>query len=489
MPKPARRGRKIAPTQRKPKSERRGARRAEPHGIQLRRAAFHSLICKLIATEGPLTRNDVLAETAFELNVSIETARRYLDKHTARREHFSFTEGGKVTCPHALSTRQVQDSRRQRRSRLSANVCSTSYRRKTSAPTEARNGRHETTRMMKKKPTVSTSEVANRLAVTKPPKTGRPRRDVGEKTQPAERLKKKSRVQPSGAKKAKPKPKKETKRNKRGERSPGETQKEGAKATASASPEDRESAKNARMADQLRCVASAPGGFDFMAFAQAVFAGRIQQQDADRAGDLIVGLLSISYRASVNNDSFALKQLEALDRLVYPADYGFSLVKIEKIAKTPISDSLLRAWDLLEIMRRLSFVLETGASGLVKMKRDPDTFDQRLCGKTLFDLVSSPDFWTPTSRHRLKSAAIEIYQKSVSCESDTLYRDLEKAKKWQARNPTGFMKPVTLDPADVDFIPLARTRMHDDGFQLLSLFRMQAIAGSPQNPKKPKPSR
>jgi len=42
----------------------------------------------LVKTLTPCTCAQVLAESAFELNISIETARRYLLKHTARRAEF-----------------------------------------------------------------------------------------------------------------------------------------------------------------------------------------------------------------------------------------------------------------------------------------------------------------------------------------------------------------------------------------------------------------
>jgi hypothetical protein len=63
---------------------------------------FHQLVCKLIREEGPVTVRVVQSEAAYELNISLETAKRYLGKHTARRAHFSFTADGRVTCRHAV---------------------------------------------------------------------------------------------------------------------------------------------------------------------------------------------------------------------------------------------------------------------------------------------------------------------------------------------------------------------------------------------------
>lgn len=64
--------------------------------------AFVSLICKFIAEEGPRTVRQVMSEASYELDVSPETAKRYLFKHTARRAHFRFDETGRVTCEHSI---------------------------------------------------------------------------------------------------------------------------------------------------------------------------------------------------------------------------------------------------------------------------------------------------------------------------------------------------------------------------------------------------
>lgn len=107
MPKASKRkGRRIAPGARRPRSERSELDELKATDLTAfnssAEASFHSLICKLIAMDGPLSVRDVLSEAAFELNISIETAKRYLFKHTARRAHFSYTADGRVTCPHAV---------------------------------------------------------------------------------------------------------------------------------------------------------------------------------------------------------------------------------------------------------------------------------------------------------------------------------------------------------------------------------------------------
>lgn len=54
---------------------------------------FVKIITDLCSSVGSPSVRECLAEAAFELNVSIETAKRYLLKHTARRAEFVITDG------------------------------------------------------------------------------------------------------------------------------------------------------------------------------------------------------------------------------------------------------------------------------------------------------------------------------------------------------------------------------------------------------------
>lgn len=54
---------------------------------------FVKITKEYIEQEGAQSIRSILAETAFELNISIETAKRYLLKHTARRAEFVITNG------------------------------------------------------------------------------------------------------------------------------------------------------------------------------------------------------------------------------------------------------------------------------------------------------------------------------------------------------------------------------------------------------------
>ena len=248
------------------------------------------------------------------------------------------------------------------------------------------------------------------------------------------------------------------KQHKPGEQSAEKASKKIENAAGPPSPEDKKRALNARMADQLRRVGSAPGGFDFISFANAVLDGKLNRDDANTAGDLLVGVISVVYKAAVKNDDIARKQLAAIDRMVNPLDYGLELTDIEKIANVKMNQSLIRAWGLLEIMRRLSFVLEASNSGLVKMKKNISTIEQKQCGSKLFELVKKRKHWGPKKRPRLKSLAIDLYiELNGKVQEDTLYRDLNKAKKWLAKNPGGLMKLMPAG-AGIDFIPAARTR-------------------------------
>ncbi|MGI9106708.1 MAG: hypothetical protein ACR2G4_10725 [Pyrinomonadaceae bacterium] len=57
---------------------------------------FLDLICSLL-DEGELSVREAIVEGAFELNISPETSKRYISKHSARRARFSLV-GGKVQC-------------------------------------------------------------------------------------------------------------------------------------------------------------------------------------------------------------------------------------------------------------------------------------------------------------------------------------------------------------------------------------------------------
>jgi hypothetical protein len=55
--------------------------------------AFIRLITGILKEDGKLSYREAVRETAFELNVSIDTAKRYLEKHSARRAEFCIEDG------------------------------------------------------------------------------------------------------------------------------------------------------------------------------------------------------------------------------------------------------------------------------------------------------------------------------------------------------------------------------------------------------------
>jgi hypothetical protein len=243
------------------------------------------------------------------------------------------------------------------------------------------------------------------------------------------------------------------------------------------------------MANTLRRVHFTPGGSAFIAFAEAFQAGKTTGPFDQQFGDLVMGLASITWRASQNKDTavrrLARKQLKAVDRIVCALDdYELIEKKIDDLLGVEIDDALRRAWDVLEIMRRLSFVLVTKPSGKVGRKAiafkpgDPERatalggahpWDAQLCGEELLGRVQDPKFWTSRSRPTLKSLAIKIYLDIVgegAAPEETLYEDLRKAAAWQTRHPTGSMKilprGITVGTGKtkipIDYIPLTRTR-------------------------------
>jgi predicted transcriptional regulator YheO len=58
--------------------------------------AFVDLITTILQEDGKLSYREAMQEAAFELNISTETAKRYLVKHSAHRAEFCI-EGGSVT--------------------------------------------------------------------------------------------------------------------------------------------------------------------------------------------------------------------------------------------------------------------------------------------------------------------------------------------------------------------------------------------------------
>lgn len=57
---------------------------------------FVALIIELLDAGEVLTPATIYQEAAFELNISVATAKRYLIKHTARRALFGIDAGGRV---------------------------------------------------------------------------------------------------------------------------------------------------------------------------------------------------------------------------------------------------------------------------------------------------------------------------------------------------------------------------------------------------------
>ncbi len=53
---------------------------------------FCALLCALLA-DGDVTVREAIIEASYELDISPETAKRYLMKHSARRAQFSIADG------------------------------------------------------------------------------------------------------------------------------------------------------------------------------------------------------------------------------------------------------------------------------------------------------------------------------------------------------------------------------------------------------------
>ena len=54
---------------------------------------FVKLISEFLHEDDSISYREAVREAAFELNISIETAKRYLEKHSARRAEFCIEDG------------------------------------------------------------------------------------------------------------------------------------------------------------------------------------------------------------------------------------------------------------------------------------------------------------------------------------------------------------------------------------------------------------
>ncbi len=62
--------------------------------------SFVKLLTDILKEEHRLPYREALREAAYELNVSIETSQRYLEKHIARHAEFKLEEGYVILRPH-----------------------------------------------------------------------------------------------------------------------------------------------------------------------------------------------------------------------------------------------------------------------------------------------------------------------------------------------------------------------------------------------------
>lgn len=225
-------------------------------------------------------------------------------------------------------------------------------------------------------------------------------------------------------------------------------------------------------AEEYRSILIAPGGLSFLRLHRAWSKGRIDRELAKVIGSLLDGLLGIIARVS-DGDTNARKQLDALERIVWPDQHSLVATDIEKIANRHTNASLARAWELRELMGRLSYLAEpkdgqshrralggsiNSKQTAIKKRASLDSYDRSILetvyarkgsneyeinkeldvnGKghiTLFDLANQDLYWKKNST--LQSVALDIYLKMLA-DADiysarkTLTDDLKKATEWE----------------------------------------------------------
>jgi hypothetical protein len=72
---------------------------------------FQSFLCREIATFGPMEFSEAIREVAFNVNVGVTTAKKYILKHTSRQAHFFFNALGQVDCKQHTEKSQKSDTR------------------------------------------------------------------------------------------------------------------------------------------------------------------------------------------------------------------------------------------------------------------------------------------------------------------------------------------------------------------------------------------
>jgi len=205
-----------------------------------------------------------------------------------------------------------------------------------------------------------------------------------------------------------------------------------------------------KLCAEHRALYVSPGGLTLLRLHNLLAAGKLPEHYGAKLSKLLDGLFRIMERSVAADEGkdaeLATLQLEALDRIAWPNKHSVSPGVIREIASINTNDSLARGRELIELMGRISYVVEAKKGReiiptrtIVKRQVSPHTSDIRTCGQSLWVYVKNDDHWTPQAT--IQSLAITIFQARLKDEGiaqfdpATLKADIKKAIAWDKAHP------------------------------------------------------
>lgn len=169
-----------------------------------------------------------------------------------------------------------------------------------------------------------------------------------------------------------------------------------------------------RLAKQSFDLQTAPGGLSFLKLQDAWHTAQIPGKYGAYFGDLTDALLFIITRAA-KDDVAAQHQLEAFNRIAFPAEYDIGREEIEKLAnqQPQASNQLQVGRKLLFLMNQLSFIVSSKLEGeflspdtYVVPNKEIDLRGFKVCGDDLIARVKNYKEWNPKTTLRMLTVSI-----------------------------------------------------------------------------------
>ena len=172
-----------------------------------------------------------------------------------------------------------------------------------------------------------------------------------------------------------------------------------------------------RIGKHFRDLHVAPGGLSFLRFERALVNRRLDARLGQEFGTIIDGLFNALAHVVDDDDDRARKQIEVIKRFAWPDLYSIQLTDIENILKSSqTSASRARALELMEIMGRLSYVVEARNKRdrnknivhnqtPIQIKSSLDDHDRNHCGPGLLAIAA---------KHLKRNATLQMLAIRVS---------------------------------------------------------------------------